>query len=60
MTIEVKGTGVKFGVRAVNEGSIPPNTATVTFSDVSTGNATQASEIKSGQQTDMNITYGGQ
>ena len=44
-----------FGVRAVNEGSISPNTATVKFSNVTQGKDVQVYEIKSGQKTDMHI-----
>ena len=50
-----KGNNV-FGVRAVNEGSVSPNTATVQFSDVTQGKDLQVYEIKSNQKTDMNIS----
>jgi hypothetical protein len=58
--IEIQGASSVFGVRAVNEGSISPNTATVVFSDVTKGKDLQTYEINSGQKTDMNIIYGGQ
>jgi hypothetical protein len=51
-----KGKNV-FGVRAVNEGKVPPNTATVQFSNVTQGKDIQVYTIKSGQRTDMNIQY---
>jgi hypothetical protein len=56
ITVDLKGRKNRFGVRAVNEGSVPPNTATVQFSDVTKGDAAQVYEIKSNQRTDMNIT----
>ncbi|MBW1705761.1 MAG: hypothetical protein JRJ86_11430 [Deltaproteobacteria bacterium] len=51
-----KGKNV-FGVRAVNEGKVSPNTATVKFSNVTQGKDIQVYTIKSGQRTDMNIQY---
>ncbi len=60
MTIEINDSSAVFGVRAVNEGSISPNTASVQFSDVTTGKPVQVYSIKSGQKADMSITYGGQ
>jgi RHS repeat-associated protein len=51
-----KGKNV-FGVRAVNEGKVSPNTATVKFSNVTQGKDVQVYKIKSGQRTDMNIQY---
>ncbi|MBW1797636.1 MAG: hypothetical protein JRJ21_04340, partial [Deltaproteobacteria bacterium] len=51
-----KGKNV-FGVRAVNEGKVSPNTATVKFSNVTQGKDVQVYKIKSGQKTDMNIQY---
>jgi hypothetical protein len=54
-TVDLQGGKNVFGVRAVNEGSISPNTATVKFSNVTQGKDVQVYEIKSGQKTDMNI-----
>jgi hypothetical protein len=54
-TVNLQGGKNVFGVRAVNEGSISPNTATVKFSNVTQGKDVQVYEIKSGQKTDMNI-----
>ncbi len=48
---------IVFGFRALNEGKIPPNTATVTFTSVVKGKSTQKYELKKNQKTNMNITY---
>ncbi len=48
---------IVFGFRALNEGKIPPNTATVTFTSVVKGKSTQKYELKKNQKTNMNISY---
>ena len=53
--IQLKPGKNVFGVRAVNEGTSPPNTATVKFSNVTSGKDVQVYSIKTGNRTDMNI-----
>ena len=60
INITINDSNAVFGVQAVNEGKYPPNTASVRFSDVTTGKPVQVYSIKSGQKADMSITYGGQ
>ena len=55
-TVKLNQGNNVFGVKAVNEGSYSPNTATVKFSNVTQGQDVQVYEIKGGQKTDMNIT----
>jgi hypothetical protein len=45
-----------FEVEAVNEGSIPPNTASVRISHVTLGRASQIYEKKSGKRASMNLS----
>ena len=45
-----------FEVEAVNEGSIPPNTASVRISHVTSGRGTQIYERKSGKRASMNLS----
>jgi hypothetical protein len=46
----------RFEVEAVNEGSTPPNTATVEISNVTKGKPNQVYERKAGQRASMNLT----
>ena len=46
----------RFEVEAVNEGSTPPNTATVEISNVTKGKPNQVYERKTGQRASMNLT----
>jgi len=57
-SFQVKLTGGqnRFEVEAVNEGSSPPNTATVEISNVTKGKPSQVYERKTGQRTSMNLT----
>ncbi len=45
----------QFGVKALNEGSASPNTASVEISNVTSGRAVQVYSIKNGQSTGMNL-----
>ncbi|MDZ7831819.1 MAG: hypothetical protein U5L07_08725 [Desulfobacterales bacterium] len=45
------------GFKALNEGSSPPNTASVTFSEVTAGKETQKYSLKQHQSANMNVTY---
>ncbi len=45
----------KFGVKALNEGSVSPNTASVQVSNVTSGRPIQVYSIKTGQQASMNL-----
>ena len=56
-TINMTSDIVVFGFRALNEGKIPPNTATVTFTSVVQGKNKQTYELKKNQKSNMNITY---
>lgn len=48
---------IVFGFRALNEGRISPNTATVIFTNVTKGKKEQQYTLKKNQETNMNITY---
>jgi len=54
--VNLTGGQNRFEVEAVNEGSMPPNTATVEISNVTKGKPSQVYERKSGQRTSMNLT----
>ncbi len=56
-SFQVKLTGGqnRFEVEAVNEGSTPPNTATVEISNVTKGKPSQVYERKTGQRASMNL-----
>jgi hypothetical protein len=54
--VKLTGGQNRFEVEAVNEGSSPPNTATVEISNVTKGQPSQVYERKSGQRTSMNLT----
>ena len=56
-TITMNADIVVFGFRALNEGKISPNTATVTFSSVVKGKSKQQYRLSKNQKTNMNITY---
>jgi len=56
-TIKMNADIIVFGFRALNEGRIPPNTATVTFTSVVNGKSRQKYELKKDQKTNMNITF---
>jgi hypothetical protein len=56
-TITMNADIIVFGFRALNEGKIPPNTATVIFSSVDKGKREQKYELKKDQRTNMNISY---
>ena len=53
--VKLTGGQNRFEVEAVNEGSSPPNTATVEISNVTKGKPSQVYERKSGQRTSMNL-----
>lgn len=48
---------IVFGFRALNEGKISPNTATVIFTNVTKGKKEQQYRLNKNQKTNMNITY---
>ena len=54
--VKLTGGQNRFEVEAVNEGSVPPNTATVEISNVTKGKPSQVYERKSGQRASMNLT----
>ncbi len=54
--VQLTGGQNRFEVEAVNEGSTPPNTATVEISNVTKGKPSQVYERKTGQRTSMNLT----
>ena len=56
-TITMNADIIVFGFRALNEGKIPPNTASVSFTSVTKGKSSQTYELKKNQKTNMNITY---
>lgn len=53
--IQLTGGQNRFEVEAVNEGSTPPNTATVEISNVTKGKPNQVYERKTGQRASMNL-----
>lgn len=56
-TITLEADIIVVGFKALNVGSISPNTATVTFSSVTAGKETQVYELKKDQAANMNVTY---
>jgi Cys-rich repeat protein len=56
-TINMGSDIIVIGFKALNEGSSPPNTASVTFSAVVDGKETQKYSLKKNQSANMNITY---
>ena len=54
--VKLSGGQNRFEVEAVNEGSTPPNTATVEISNVTKGKSSQVYERKTGQRANMNLT----
>lgn len=54
--VKLAGGQNRFEVEAVNEGSTPPNTATVEISNVTKGKPNQVYERKTGQRASMNLT----
>ncbi|MEW6334242.1 MAG: hypothetical protein AB1558_08225, partial [Thermodesulfobacteriota bacterium] len=54
--VQLAGGQNRFEVEAVNEGSTPPNTATVEISNVTKGKPSQVYERKTGQRASMNLT----
>ena len=53
--VQLSGGRNLFEVEAVNEGAMPPNTATVEISNVTKGQPTQIYERKTGQRASMNL-----
>ena len=56
-TITMNADIIVVGFRALNEGRISPNTATVTFTSVTAGKPSQTYELKQNQEANMNMTY---
>jgi hypothetical protein len=56
-TITLKADIIVVGFRALNVGSISPNTATVTFTSVTSGKPSQTYELQKDQEANMNVTY---
>jgi hypothetical protein len=56
-TITMNADVIVVGFKALNEGSSPPNTASVTFSAVTAGKETQKYSLKKHQSANMNVTY---
>lgn len=56
-TITMQEDVIVLGFKALNEGKIPPNTATVTFSGVVKGKSKQDYTLEKNQKTNMNVTY---
>lgn len=56
-TITLDSEIMVIGFKALNEGSSPPNTASVTFSAVVDGKETQKYSLKKNQSANMNVTY---
>ncbi len=56
-TITLNADIIVVGFRALNVGSISPNTATVTFSDVTAGKETQKYTLSKNQSANMNVNY---
>jgi hypothetical protein len=56
-TITMNADVIVVGFKALNEGSSPPNTASVTFSAVTAGKETQKYSLKKHQAANMNVTY---
>jgi hypothetical protein len=56
-TLKMNADIIVVGFRALNVGSIPPNTATVTFTSVTAGKDTQTYELNQDQEANMNVTY---
>ncbi len=56
-TITMNADIIVVGFKALNEGTAPPNTASVTFSAVTAGKATQDYKLKTNQSANMNINY---
>ncbi|MDZ7831818.1 MAG: hypothetical protein U5L07_08720 [Desulfobacterales bacterium] len=56
-TITMNADVIVVGFKALNEGSSPPNTASVTFSEVTAGKETQKYSLKEHQSANMNVTY---
>jgi len=54
--VQLTGGQNQFEVEAVNEGSTPPNTATVEISNVTKGKPSQVYERKTGKRASMNLT----
>lgn len=56
-TITLNADIIVVGFRALNVGSISPNTATVTFTSVTSGKPSQTYELQKDQEANMNVTY---
>ena len=56
-TITMNASVIVVGFKALNVGSIAPNTATVTFSSVTAGKETQQYTLTKDQEANMNVNY---
>jgi hypothetical protein len=56
-TITMNADIIVVGFNALNEGSVPPNTASVNFSAVTAGKETQVYRLKKHQSANMNVNY---
>jgi archaellum component FlaF (FlaF/FlaG flagellin family) len=56
-TITMNADVIVVGFRALNEGRVTPNTATVAFTSVVDGKPEQEYELKKNQEANMNVTY---
>jgi archaellum component FlaF (FlaF/FlaG flagellin family) len=56
-TITMNADIIVVGFKALNVGSIPPNTASVTFTSVTAGKPTQTYSLNQNQEANMNVNY---